>query len=84
MTMHKYRYTISVDPKVFQQIEDYRFEKRFQTRAEATAELIRRGLEVSKGLQEGSDDPRSASEVIHHRPSVSGCDEECHDCDDDQ
>lgn len=37
---------ISVDDAMFNRIEDFRFEKRFQTRSEATAELIRLGLEV--------------------------------------
>lgn len=40
------RYTVSVDAKMFQQIEDFRFEHRFQTRSEATVELIRLGLEA--------------------------------------
>lgn len=40
----KPRYTVSVDREMFRQIEDFRFEKRFQTRSEATAELIRLGL----------------------------------------
>lgn len=31
---------------MFQQIEDFRFEHRFQTRSEATVELIRLGLEA--------------------------------------
>ncbi|MBQ5953298.1 MAG: hypothetical protein IJL47_04565 [Lachnospiraceae bacterium] len=38
------RYTVSVDNELFQQIEDFRFSRRFQTRSEATAELIRLGL----------------------------------------
>ena len=42
------RYTVSVDIELFQQIEDFRFERRFQTRSEATVELIRLGLESLK------------------------------------
>lgn len=38
------RYTVSVDQEMFRQIEDFRFERRFQTRSEATVELIRLGL----------------------------------------
>lgn len=38
------RYTVSVDKEMFRQIEDFRFERRFQTRSEATVELIRLGL----------------------------------------
>lgn len=40
------RYTVSVDKAMFQEIEDFRFENRYQTRAEATVELIRLGLQV--------------------------------------
>ena len=39
------RYTVSVTNEMFELIETFRFENRFQTRSEATAELIRIGLE---------------------------------------
>lgn len=42
----KHRYMISVDDEMFEAIEDFRFERRFSTRSEATSELIRLGLEV--------------------------------------
>lgn len=45
MATNKFRYTVSVDEEMFQQIEDFRFGNRYQTRAEATVELIRLGLE---------------------------------------
>ena len=45
MATKKPRYMISVDNDMFDKIENFRFEKRFQTRSEATAELIRLGLE---------------------------------------
>ena len=48
MATAKPRYTVSVDNEMFQQIEDFRFEHRFQTRSEATVELIRLGLESLK------------------------------------
>ena len=44
MSTDRPRYTVSVDHEMFQQIEDFRFSRRFQTRSEATAELIRLGL----------------------------------------
>ena len=56
MATDKPRYTVSVDNELFQQIEDFRFEHRFQTRSEATVELIRLGLEHRKqegGLKKG-------------------------------
>ena len=39
---------ISVDNDMFNEIEDFRYEKRFPTRSEATTELIRLGLEAIK------------------------------------
>jgi len=44
MATQKIRYTVSVDKDLFEKIEDFRFENRYQTRSEATVELIRRGL----------------------------------------
>ncbi len=46
MATAKPRYTVSVDNVMFQKIENFRFERRFQSRSEATAELIRLGLEA--------------------------------------
>lgn len=48
MSTDKPRYTVSVDNELFQQIEDFRFTRRYQTRSEATVELIRLGLEMIK------------------------------------
>lgn len=48
MATKRPRYMISVDDAMFKEIEDFRFEKRFSTRSEATAELIRLGLEAIK------------------------------------
>lgn len=45
MATNRMRYTVSVDNDMFQAIEDFRFSRRYQTRAEATVELIRLGLE---------------------------------------
>ncbi len=46
MATERPRYTVSVDSELFKRIEDFRFEHRFQTRSEATVELIRLGLEA--------------------------------------
>ena len=46
MATERPRYTVSVDNELFQQIEDFRFARRYQTRSEATVELIRLGLEA--------------------------------------
>ena len=48
MATEKARYTVSVEKDMFQQIENFRFENRYQTRSEATVELIRIGLESLK------------------------------------
>lgn len=55
MATNKMRYTVSVDNDLFQQIEDFRFEHRFQTRSEATVELIRLGLDSLKKEQLASE-----------------------------
>ena len=52
MATNKPRYTVSVDDEMFKVIENFRFENRFQTRSEATVELIRLGLEQLKKEQE--------------------------------
>lgn len=52
MATDKPRYTVSVDNELFQKIEDFRFENRFQTRSEATVALIRLGLEQLKKEEE--------------------------------
>lgn len=51
------RYTVSVDEKMFQQIEDFRFERRFQTRSQATVELIRLGLEALERERQAEKTP---------------------------
>lgn len=46
MATKRQRYMISVSDDMFRAIEDFRFSQRYQTRSEATCELIRLGLEV--------------------------------------
>lgn len=46
MSTDKPRYSITVDEDMFKRIEDFRFSNRFQTRNQATIELIRLGLEA--------------------------------------
>lgn len=55
MATDKPRYTVSVDDELFKKIEDFRFENRFQTRSEATVELIRLGLKALQKEQSASD-----------------------------
>ena len=56
MATNKPRYTVSVDNELFQKIEDFRFKYRYQTRSEATAELIRLGLEALEHDQAAKSD----------------------------
>lgn len=51
MATNKPRYSITVDDDMFKEIEDFRFEHRYQTRNQATIELIRLGLEALKKEQ---------------------------------
>ena len=46
MATEKPRYTITVDDDTFKKIENFRFENRYQSRSEATLELIRLGMET--------------------------------------
>ena len=48
MPTEKPRYCITVDDKTLKEIDDFRFENRFNSRSQATLELIRMGLKVLK------------------------------------
>lgn len=52
MATEKPRYSITVDDELFEAIENFRFENRFQTRNQATIELIKKGLEALKEKEE--------------------------------
>lgn len=55
MSTDRARYTVSLDDEMFQKVEDFRFENRFQTRSQATVELIRLGLEMAAKKKEEED-----------------------------
>ena len=61
MATDKPRYTVSVDSEMFQEIENFRFENRYQTLSEATVELIRRGLESIKREKQQSQELGSSA-----------------------
>lgn len=61
MATKRPRYMISVDNDMFNAIEDFRFERRFQTRSEATTELIRLGLEQIKKEQQEKEQKSDAN-----------------------
>lgn len=45
------RFTIAVPEDVFNELEDYRFEKRYASRSKATVDIIKLGLEALKNQQ---------------------------------
>ena len=49
------RYCITVDEETLKQIDDFRFENRYNSRSAATVELIRMGLEVLKERETKSE-----------------------------
>ena len=56
MSTQKPRYTIVVDWDLFEEIEDFRFANRYQSRSAATLALVRLGLEsLKKQKQEQQD-----------------------------
>ena len=63
MATDRPRYTVSVDNELFQQIEDFRFERRFQTRSEATVELIRLGRLESLKKEQQTPQEKPADEA---------------------
>lgn len=58
MATDKPRYSITVDEELFKEIEDFRFANRFQTRNQATIELIRLGLEKVNKINKPNDTDR--------------------------
>lgn len=55
MATEKPRYSITLDVDMFKEVEDFRFEHRYQTRNQATIELIRLGLEALKSEQQEAE-----------------------------
>lgn len=51
MSTDRARYTVSLDDDMFQKVEDFRFDNRYQTRSQATVELIRLGLEAVENMK---------------------------------
>ncbi len=52
MPTDKPRYTITLDAEMLKKIDDFRFEKRFPNRTQATLALIRIGMEALEKQQE--------------------------------
>ena len=55
MPTTKPRYCITVDEETLKEIDDFRFSNRFNSRSQATLELIRLGLEALKEREKSDD-----------------------------
>ena len=55
MATNKPRFSLTVDEELLKEIEDFRFEKRYPNRNQATIELIRLGLEKLKSTENEPD-----------------------------
>lgn len=58
------RYTVSVEPELFDKIEDYRFRGRYKTRSDATVDLIEKGLLLLSGGETHSETKKSPAPVM--------------------
>jgi len=56
MPTTKPRYCITVDEEMLKEIDDFRFSNRYNSRSQATLELIRLGLEALKEQESSNDD----------------------------
>jgi len=55
MPTEKPRYTITVDEELLKKIDDFRFEKRYQSRTAATIDLIKLGVEAFEKNQSNKE-----------------------------
>ncbi|MCI9556320.1 hypothetical protein AALA82_01850 [Oscillospiraceae bacterium 50-16] len=57
MATQKPRYSITLDKDMFEEVENFRFEHRYQTRNQATIALIRLGLDAVREQQKQQSQP---------------------------
>ena len=57
MATQKPRYSITLDKDMFEEVENFRFEHRYQTRNQATIALIRLGLDAVREQQNQQSQP---------------------------
>lgn len=55
MSTDKPRYSITVDEELLKKIDDFRFEKRYQSRTAATVDLIKLGIEALEKSQSNKE-----------------------------
>lgn len=60
MPTEKPRYCITVDDKMLREIDDFRFNNRYNSRSQATLELIRLGLQVIREREEAKKAQKSS------------------------
>lgn len=58
MPTDKPRIMVTLSEEMYQEIEDFRFENRFQSRSEAVLFLLRRALDAEKKRQDGKPERR--------------------------
>lgn len=56
MPTQKPRFCITVDEETLKEIDDFRFDNRYNSRSQATLELIRLGLEALKEAEQSETD----------------------------
>ena len=57
MATQQPRYSITLDKDMFEEVENFRFEHRYQTRNQATIALIRLGLDAVREQQKQQSQP---------------------------
>jgi len=62
MPTEKPRFCITVDDETLKEIDDFRFGNRYNSRSQATLELIRLGLQTLKGQEAATDKPSGKAE----------------------
>lgn len=66
MPTEKPRYCITVDEEMLKEIDDFRFDNRYNSRSQATLELIRLGLQA---LKEQDTEKKEKKDIFHDRNS---------------
>lgn len=55
MPTEKPRYSITVDDEMLKEIDDFRFNNRYNSRSQATLEIIRLGLQVLREREKANN-----------------------------
>lgn len=63
MPTEKPRFCITVDEDTMKEIDDFRFSKRYNSRSQATLDLIRMGIEAMKAQEAAQNAPSEKAEA---------------------